>query len=96
VDCCAFLSYRLAAHGIQIRLRTQELDLAVPDKGDIYTLLKYLALVSPMHGRPAIPPDDVESFQIVLTARPTRLESIGWGLGDARASRVLDPKSLPR
>ena len=43
VDCCAFLTYRLGLRGIEVRLRTQELDMRVPEEGDIYALLKYLA-----------------------------------------------------
>lgn len=89
VDCCAFLSFRLAGRGIQVRLRTQELDLRVPEDGNIYALLKYLALVSPMRGRPPIAADDAESYQIVLTARPSRLESLGWS---GRNTCVLNPE----
>ena len=89
VDCCAFLAYRLASRGIEVRLRTQELDMRVPNEADIYSLLKYLALVSPMRGKPPAPPDDLDSFEIVLTARPDRITALGWGEG--RAARVLTP-----
>ena len=92
VDCCAFLAYRLSLRGAEIRLRTQELDLRLPEEGDIYALLKYLALVSPMRGKPPSAPDDKDSFQIVLTARPGRMETLGWGQGEGRGSRILGPE----
>jgi uncharacterized protein (DUF58 family) len=94
VDCCAFLTYRLGLRGIEVRLRTQELDMRVPEEGDIYALLKYLALVSPMRGRPPAAPDDKESFQIVLTAQPGRMEALGWGQGEGRGARILSPEKM--
>ncbi len=94
VDCCAFLAYRLSVRGIAVRLRTQELDMRLPEQGDIYAALKYLALVSPMRGKAAAAPDDKESFQIVLTAQPRNIESLGWGPGEGRGSRVLSPDKM--
>jgi uncharacterized protein (DUF58 family) len=94
IDCCAFLAYRLTSRGVEVRLRTQELDLSLPDEGDIYTLLKYLALVSPLRGKPPLSPDEPGSFQIVFTAQPEQVKSFGWDAGDARASRVLGPDAF--
>ena len=50
VDCAAFLAFRLAERGAQVRFRTQEFDVSLPEEGDIYTILKYLALVIPDEG----------------------------------------------
>src|SRR5690242_2463430 len=61
VECCAFLAHRLTARGVQIRLRTQELDVTLPDEGNVYMVLRYLALVTPMRGRPPAPPDETAS-----------------------------------
>ena len=94
VDCCAFLAYRLTERSVEVRFRTQELDLSLPEEGDIYTLLKYLALVSPMRGKPPLAPDETGSFQIVFTAQPDRMESLGWDLGDSRTSRLLGPDAF--
>jgi uncharacterized protein (DUF58 family) len=94
VDCCAFLTYRLGLRGIEVRLRTQELDMRVPEEGDIYALLKYLALVSPMRGKAPAAPDDYESFQIVLSAQPGRMEALGWGQGEGRGARILSPEKM--
>lgn len=94
VDCCAFLAYRLNVRGIAVRLRTQELDMRVPEDGNIYAALRYLALVSPMRGRPAGAPDDRDSFHIVMTAQPGHMESLGWGPGEGRGARVLGPDQM--
>jgi uncharacterized protein (DUF58 family) len=94
VECCAFLAYRLTERGVEVRLCTQELDLSLPEEGDIYTLLKYLALVSPLRGKPPLAPEEPGSFQIVFTAQPGRMESLGWDVGDSRTSRLLGPDAF--
>lgn len=86
VDCCAFLAYRLSLRGAEIRLRTQEFDMRVPQEGDIYALLKYLALVSPMRGKDAGPPDDKDSFEVALSAHPQRMEAMGWRVSNPVAA----------
>jgi uncharacterized protein (DUF58 family) len=91
VACAAFLSFRLAERGAHLRFRTQELDVTLPEEGDIYTILKYLALVSPMRGKPPAAPDDPNSFQIVFSADPERMSALGWAGGEGQGSRVLGP-----
>ena len=78
VDCCAFLAWRLAGRGARLRFRTQEFDLAVPEEGDIYTILKYLALVQRQPGAGAIALDDETSFLVVFSMDAGRLADIGW------------------
>jgi uncharacterized protein (DUF58 family) len=94
VDCAAFLAFRLAERGAQVRFCTQEFDVSFPDEGDIYTILKYLALVSPMKGKAPAAPDDPSSFQIVFSANPQRMSSLGWGVGEERGARVLGPDAF--
>jgi uncharacterized protein (DUF58 family) len=89
IDCAAFLAFRLSERDTHVRFRTQELDVTLPEEGDIYTILKYLALVSPMRGKPPGVPDDPTSFQIVFTADPARMAALGWGVGEGRGARVL-------
>jgi len=96
VDCAAFLAFRLAERDAYIRFRTQELDITLPEEGDIYTILKYLALVSPMRGKPPGVPDDPNSFQIVFTANAKRMAALGWGVGESRSARVLGLDAFPR
>ena len=52
VNCCAFLAWRLAGKAVGIHFRTQDLDFRLPEEGDVYTVLKYLALVQNRFGKP--------------------------------------------
>jgi uncharacterized protein (DUF58 family) len=95
VECCAFLAFRLAGRGVNVRLRTQEADLTLPGETDIYGLLKYLALVTPLRGRPPVIPDEQASFQIVLSADLERMISLGWSReDDSRSVRLLGPDAF--
>lgn len=89
VDCAAFFAFQLAERGAQVRFCTQEFDVSLPDEGDIYTILKYLALVSPLKGKAPAAPDDSSSYQLIFTSNPQRMASLGWGAGDERGSRML-------
>jgi hypothetical protein len=89
VDCCAFLAWRLAGKSVGIHFRTQEIDFRLPEEGDIYTILKYLAVVESKAGKPPESPADETSFPIVLTASPQRFGDPAWV-----AARVIGPESL--
>jgi uncharacterized protein (DUF58 family) len=89
IDCAAFFAFQLAGRGTQVRFCTQEFDLSFPEDGDVYTILKYLALVSPMRGKPPAAPDDPSSFQIVFSENPQRMSALGWGAGEERSARIL-------
>ena len=47
VDCCAFLIWRLSSQGVAVHFRSNSYDLRQPEDGDMYAILKYLALVYP-------------------------------------------------
>lgn len=51
VECCAFLAWRISQRAARIRLRTQNFDAYLPEECDIYAMLKYLALVTPLRGK---------------------------------------------
>jgi uncharacterized protein (DUF58 family) len=89
VDCCAFLAWRLFQQGAGIRFQAQDFQVRVPEEADVYTILKYLALVYPIHGNPPEPPIDEQSFQIVFSPDPSILEAAGWT--PARVLRPGDP-----
>jgi len=95
LDCATFLAFRLAESGTHIRFQTQEFDVTLPEEGDIYTILKYLALVTPTKGRPPAAPDDPSSFHIVFSANPERMSAIGWGMGESRGIRMLGADQFP-
>jgi len=89
VDCCAFLAWRLSGKGGGIHFRTQQMDFRLPEEGDVYTILKYLATVAPEPGKPPEAPASETSFPIVLTASPTRFGDPGWA-----PARVIGPEIL--
>jgi uncharacterized protein (DUF58 family) len=78
VECCAYLAWSLTRMGIGIRFRSQQFDVRVPEETDVYTILKYLALVFPQAGKVPETPADETSFQIVLSASPERFRDLGW------------------
>ncbi len=95
VECAAFLAYELGSRDARVRLLTQEFDVTAPEAGDIYTILKYLALVSPMRGKDSVAPDDTTSFQVIFTAHRSRVTAQGWGTTRGMGSVVLSLDDLP-
>lgn len=93
VDCAAYLAYSLAGRGARVRFRTQEFDLTLPSEGTLYTILKYLAVVSRREGAQPEGPEDSAHFQIVLSPNPRRMAALGWGL--ERGSCVLGLDAFP-
>ena len=90
IDCCAFLAWRLSNRGVSIHFRSQGFDFRQPEDGDIYTILRYLALVYPQAVNNPEPPLDETSYQIVFTPSPRLFGEAGWA-----GARVLGPDELP-
>jgi hypothetical protein len=88
VDCCAFLAWNMAQNQRRIRFRTQTADIQVPGDGDIYTILKYLALVTPSRGKALPSSNDRNTFQVVFTPAPEKFLEAGWDLS-SRNVRLL-------
>ena len=78
VDCCAFLAWRLSSQGASIHFRSNGYQCRQPEDGDIYAILKYLALVAPQRVDTPEAPLDEASFKIVFTASPRRFQEAGW------------------
>jgi uncharacterized protein (DUF58 family) len=78
VECAAFLAFRLAPSGVEVRLRSQDYDATIPRDATIYGMLKYLALVAPKRGAMAAAPDDASSIPVVFTLHPERARALGW------------------
>jgi len=73
-----------------VTFRTQEFAVATPVEGDAYTILKYLATVTPVRGKAPGPPYDSSNYLIAVTASPERLVEAGW-----QAARLLGPDTAP-
>jgi len=78
VDCCAYLCWETARKGARIRFRTQDVDVSIPVEGDVYTILKYLALVEPKGRGTVLGPGLEDSVQVVVSASPERFSVEGW------------------
>src|SRR6185312_8098922 len=89
VECAAFLAFELANRA-QVRFMTQDIDVTTKEPADIYTILKYLALVCPQHAELQVVPDD-NFFQIVFTQSPEKFHALGWFRG---AHRSIGPDFL--
>jgi uncharacterized protein (DUF58 family) len=89
IDCCAFLCWRIARRGARIRFVTQAFDVRVPEEGDVYTILKYLALAAPARTRPPVFPQDANSYRVVFSVSSQPLPE-GWEQG-----RVLGEDAFP-
>jgi len=92
IDCCAFLGWNMSQHGSRIRFCTQEVDWQLPEEANVYTILKYLAVVSPRDGKPLAPSHLRNVFQIVFSAAPGRLMEAGWEFGGENI-RLLTPEA---
>ena len=90
IDCCAFLVWRLSNQGAAIHFRSHGFVLRQPEDGDIYTILKYLALVYPQSANAPEEPLDDASYKIVFTPSPRKFHEAGW-----MGARILDPDVLP-
>jgi len=88
VDQCAFLAWNMSERGSRLRFCSQEVDWQLPEEADVYTILKYLAVVSPLAGRPLAASYDRNVFQIVFSTSPERLAASGWTLGESN-TRLL-------
>jgi len=90
VDCCAFLAWRLSSQGAAIHFRSNGFEFRQPEDGDIYAILKYLALVYPQSSNATEVPLDDTSYKIVFTPRARRFMEAGW-----TNANVLTPEVLP-
>lgn len=87
VECCAFLAWRMSERAARLRFRTQLFDITLPEMGDVYSVLRYLATVSPVRGQPPLKPGMEESSQLVFSARPaSTLRQAGW-----EQARIVGP-----
>jgi len=69
IECCAYLAWTFSGRGARLRFRTQDFDLATPVEGDIYAILKHLALIQRRRRGPKLEPITDDSVQLLFTTR---------------------------
>jgi hypothetical protein len=84
------LSWRLSTQGAAIHFRSNGFSFRQPEDGDIYAILRYLALVYPQSSSATEVPLDDTSYRILFTPRALRFTESGW-----TDARVLTPEALP-
>ena len=94
VDRCAFLAWNLSQRGSRIRFCTQDVDWQLPEEADVYTILKYLAIVSPRLGRTLAAPRIATCSRLFSARLPNVLSEDGWELGGSNM-RLLTPEPEP-
>ena len=91
VDCCAFLAWSLSNHGASIHFRSNGLQFRQPEDGDIYAILKYLALVYPQarqRARAAARRNQLQN-RLHALAPPRSWMPAGWARGSWADSGCL-------
>ena len=92
LESCAYLVWHLTQREARVRFVSQEMATTVPATGDVYSILKYLALVSPKSaGQEAPGPAEAGSFHIVFTAEAQRYTDTVWS-----QARFVCPELRPR
>jgi uncharacterized protein (DUF58 family) len=81
VERCAFLAWHLGERDISVWLRSQRFACAIPEEGEVYDVLKYLALVEPIMVEP-------------IMVEPINAESTAGRRRDHPAEPPLDPSSV--
>lgn len=100
VECCAFLCWQIANRPARLRLVCGSFDRTLPSEGDIYTVLRFLALAKPNvlfasqaknlhHAYEPEPPLEAGSLRLILTASPRLAMDAGW-----HRDHVLDLHTL--
>jgi uncharacterized protein (DUF58 family) len=89
VDCCAFLAWRFSNQEVSVHFRSHGFSFRQPEDGDIYAILKFLALVRPQRADDVEPPREEDTYKIVFTPSPERFRQAGW-----MGARFLDPAAL--
>ena len=90
VEACAFLAWQMTARGARIHFRTQDWEILTPLEGDVYAILRYLALVEARGRAISLQHDLDPAAAIVFTAQPGRLEALAWS-----SARILHPGCFP-
>jgi uncharacterized protein (DUF58 family) len=95
VEGCAYVCWQLARRGGRVRLRTSVWDRKLPEEADMYNMLEFLALVSPLVERkrlhPFGSPSEEHGILVVFTLSPRLAAGAGW-----HGAHLLDRATLAR
>ena len=90
VEACAYLAWEMSQRGFRVRFGTQDWEIQTPVEGDVYDILKYLALVEPRITSTPLQHRFEPSVTIVFSAQPRRMEEGAWA-----GARLLHPGCFP-
>ena len=90
VDQCAFAVWHLAERSTGIWFRSQRFSFAIPEDGEVYGVLRYLALTEPTVSLtgdqdPVDSPLDPSGSHLAFTDQPLDFENAGWVSAAARS-----------
>jgi hypothetical protein len=85
----------MSQRGSRVRFCSQEVDWQLPEEANVYTILKYLAVVSARQGKTLSASNERNVFQIVFSASPERLAEAGWELGGSNVRLLTPAATLP-
>jgi uncharacterized protein (DUF58 family) len=79
VERCAFVVWELSGRDIEIRFHSQRFAFAIPEEGEVYAILRFLALTEPMVGvapgiEESFESSDRSSMRILISAGPASSE----------------------
>ena len=96
VESSAFLVWRLAERDAELSFRSQRFSFMLPEDGEVYGILRFLALVEPVMTDSGASgfnqweqPSDDSNLRIVFSARPRGFQDRGWI--DAQAGNHTEP-----
>lgn len=78
VECAAYLAWHIQREGVRLRFHSQEVSLAVPQQCNIYDVLRYLALVTPLARATPMTARPERDLAIVISADQGQFETLGW------------------
>jgi uncharacterized protein (DUF58 family) len=83
VERCAFVVWHLAESDAEIWFRSQRYAVAMPEEGEVYAILRFLALTEPLVSLSAETeeaefPLDPGSARLAFSDRPEEFERSGW------------------
>jgi uncharacterized protein (DUF58 family) len=90
IEGCAWIAWRMAQRGARVQFRTQDWEIQTPVEGDVYDILKYLALVEPRGRAESLRRNVEPAVTVVFTAHRQNLEESAWA-----GARVLHPGCFP-